>query len=593
MTTDQEIAATTHIHRSKLVKAGSMHWAHWLIIALSAVLTVGAWYIAKEQLRQRVSAQFNRQADQMVELVKERMELYENALWGGVAYLDTNNGDVRYDQWLSYANSLQIDQSYPGINGIGVIYNIQKDGLGNYLNRQRLQRPDYKLHPKHQQAEYWPITYIEPSAPNIQAVGLDMAFEQNRYSAIKKSRDSGQSQVTGPITLVQDAKKTPGFLFYAPFYKTGTDLTDESQRQAKIIGVVYAPFIMHRLMQGTLAQQKRQVNIRINDGADLLFQDNEINIDEAHSLFYKQVNITMYGRNWTFTITENLSFQLANKNNQPLLILIAGVIIDSMLLALFLLLSKSNRTALSLADEVTAELKVHSHELKRSNQELNDFAYIASHDLKAPLHGIGQLTIWIEEDIHDKKQTAAHLALIRKRIMRMENLLTDLLSYARVGNMEEKIQHINSHDILQIQHELVAPSSGFELELIGEFPVFNTYLVPFEMIFRNLISNAIKHHDKTQGKIAISANDGGDFYVFKVQDDGPGIAPEFHEKVFDLFKTLKPRDQVEGSGMGLSMIKKAIHTYGGSVTIESKPGQGACFIIKWPKLIDQRLDMAV
>ncbi len=163
----------------------NLNWIHWLVISLSILVTIGAWYFSSQQLHQKIEQKFARESEQVVELVKERMVLYENALWAGVSLIDSNKGNTSYDQWLLYASSLNIDRVYPGINGIGVIYNIQENQMEDYLKNERIRRPDYKLHPQHNESEYWPITYIEPAAPNLKAVGLDMAFETNRYTGIK------------------------------------------------------------------------------------------------------------------------------------------------------------------------------------------------------------------------------------------------------------------------------------------------------------------------------------------------------------------------------------------------------------------------
>lgn len=579
MSVDGQLSSEDSEQRRKLIKAGSLHWVHWVVVALSLLLTFGAWYFSKQQLAEKIEQQFQRQANQVVELVQERMELYENALWGGVSLIDSNNGEIFYDQWKAYAESLKIDRTYPGINGIGVIFNVQPEQLGAYLAKERTRRPDYKLHPEHKETEFWPITYIEPIHGNSGAVGLDMAFETNRYTSILKARDSGEAQVTGPITLVQDKKKTPGFLFYSPFYRGGAKPKTIDERRDSIVGVTYAPFIMEKLMNGTLARQKRQVSISLSDGDDMLFEDKQ---NALRPQFSKSVDVPMYGRIWRFNIWSNQSFEKSASNNQPYLILVGGIIIDALLLALFVFLSRANRTALAYADDMTRALEEKTLHLEKSNHDLEQFSYVASHDLKSPLRGIDQLTTWIGEDIDDKEETKAHLKLMRNRVNRMENLLDDLLTYARIGQEEDKIQRVDSKDVMASLYDLVSPPATFNLELKGEFPVFNTFYVPFQMVFRNLINNAIKHHDKSNGKITISVTQEEQTYVFVVEDDGPGIAPEYHEKIFALFQTLKPRDEVEGSGMGLAIIKRMVDYLGTQIHVDSQVGQGTRFIVSWP-----------
>ena len=236
-------------------------------------------------------------------------------------------------------------------------------------------------------------------------------------------------------------------------------------------------------------------------------------------------------------------------------------------------------------DEQTADIQQQKEELQRSNEELDKFAYVASHDLKAPLRGIDQLATWIVEDFDDQDATKGHLRVMRNRVKRMERLLDDLLEYSRIGRADTKLKEVDTRAVLEISFELASPPETFQIVLGYRLPVFKTIAVPFELVLRNLINNAVKHHDRKDGKITVTVEDEGDAYLFKIQDDGPGIPPKHHEKIFEIFKTLKPRDQVEGSGMGLAMIKKIVTTYGGSIAVLSETGQGACFCLTWPKII--------
>ena len=354
----------------KLASTSKMHFIHWLIIFLSVILTFSAWYYSQYQIKQKLEIKFEREAEQAVSLVKERMALYENALKSTVAHMDALSEDINVNQWKAYAKSLQIEVNYPGINGLGIIYNIQPEQLTQYLKQQKSLRPNYSLHPYHNEVEYWPITYIEPVALNQKAIGLDVAFEQNRYSSIKKARDTGKSELTAPITLVQDQKKTAGFLLYAPFYKGGIKPQDVKKRRENIIGVVYAPFIMENLMKGTLAESNRHVSLKISDKENLLFDDaadnNSIEIDKD-PLFIKDIDMVLYGRTWTFSIQSNTNFEEHTTLDQSSIILIGGLIIDAFLLLLFLLLSKANRQALVYANQVTIALENKADHLEKSN----------------------------------------------------------------------------------------------------------------------------------------------------------------------------------------------------------------------------------
>lgn len=572
--------------RKKLVNAGKMHFCHWLIVIISIVLTFTAWHYTKSQLNQKLELKFQRDTEQVINLVKERMGLYENALWGGVAYIDAVNTEIKHTDWLAYANSLKIDTTYPGINGIGIIYNVQANQFNSYMEKQRALRPNYTVHPSHNESEYWPITYVEPAKPNKKAVGLDMAFEINRYSSIKKARDSGKAQLTGPITLVQDAKQTPGFLFYTPFYKNGQKPETTAARKESIVGVVYAPFIMKKLMLGTLAKKNRHVSIKISDNDSLLFDDNTsgTSIDyDPNPLFSKKVETYLYGRVWTFDIQSNVDFKKESSADQSLFILIGGLTIDGFLLALFIFLTRANRKALIYADQMTLVLKAKTQDLEKSNRDLEKFSYVASHDLKSPLNSIKQLANWINEDCEEilPSESQKHLNMLILRSERMIKLLNDLLNYSRIDRTEFKKERVNLYDMNQDIISLVDIPLGFTCT--APDVEINIPSPPLEVVLRNLISNAIKHHDKDNGKINILYNSKIDSHIISVEDDGPGIPAEFHDKVMQMFQTLKPRDKVEGSGMGLAMVKEIVEHYGGSITIVSDGKRGTKFVIKWKK----------
>ena len=224
-------------------------------------------------------------------------------------------------------------------------------------------------------------------------------------------------------------------------------------------------------------------------------------------------------------------------------------------------------------------------ELERSNRELDQFAYVASHDLKAPLRAIANLAAWIENDSGAilPESSRRHLETLRGRVVRMERLLDDLLSYARVGRENTVFRYVDTGELVREIIELVVPAR-FEMTIDDAMPDIYTQQAPLETVLRNLIENAVKHHRTGPGHINVSARSQEDFVEFTVADDGPGIAPEYHERIFEMFQTLQPRDQIEGSGIGLAIVKKLVESQGGHIVVKSDIDQGARFIFTWPLL---------
>jgi two-component system sensor kinase FixL len=238
-------------------------------------------------------------------------------------------------------------------------------------------------------------------------------------------------------------------------------------------------------------------------------------------------------------------------------------------------------------ERIAAELARYTRALERSNQELDAFAYAASHDLKAPLRVIHNASMWIEEDLAGNltAEIRENMILLRSRVRRMDRLLDDLLEYSRIGRETDSshAEAISGTVLMENILGLISPPQGFNVSATATFAGIEVYRMPLQQILINLISNAIKHHDKKAGRIEVSVEDLGPMFRFRVKDDGPGISAQYHEQVFKMFQTLKPRDQVEGSGMGLAMVRKNVDVAGGELHLESALGQGSTFSFTWPK----------
>lgn len=235
----------------------------------------------------------------------------------------------------------------------------------------------------------------------------------------------------------------------------------------------------------------------------------------------------------------------------------------------------------------TAALSVAALALKGSNEALDRFAYSTSHDLKAPLRGITNLAGWIEEDLGDSApdDVKKNLALLAGRAKRLELLIDGILAYSRAGRVDQaqSIETVDAHQLVEEIRELLAPPANVKVAIEGRLPTLTISRAPLQQILMNLVQNAIKHGCANGGTVSIAGYETTDSYRFTVQDDGPGIDPIYHERVFGIFQTLQPRDRVEGAGIGLAIVKKLVETRGGTISLTSAVGNGARFEITLPK----------
>lgn len=234
------------------------------------------------------------------------------------------------------------------------------------------------------------------------------------------------------------------------------------------------------------------------------------------------------------------------------------------------------------ADERQARL---IHELESANEELKNFAYVVSHDLKAPLRAIGSLADWISADQSEKLDADGkeHLRLLIQRTRRMDSLIDGILQYSRVGRVRETVVDVDVNEIIKEALAMLAPPPHIRVEVAPGLPVIRAERTRILQLFQNLLSNAIKYMDKPAGLVRIDCVAHDDEWEFSVSDNGPGIEPRHFKRIFQLFQTLAPKDRVESTGVGLALVKKIVELYGGRVWVESQPGVGSTFFLTLPR----------
>lgn len=236
-------------------------------------------------------------------------------------------------------------------------------------------------------------------------------------------------------------------------------------------------------------------------------------------------------------------------------------------------------------DHMAGVLQENFSLLKRKNEELDQFAHIASHDLKAPLRGIDNVVSWIEED-HGKElppKVTEYLELIKGRIRRAENLIAGILTYSRIGKEQVVKERVDVGELIREVWENTYLDKEAEVVVPDRMPVLYTEKIPLLQVFSNLISNAVKYNDTAKGKVTVRCREQEGRYHFTITDNGPGIAKAYHDKIFVIFQTLQERDRFESTGVGLAIVKKILDDRKEQITVVSAPGEGASFTFTWSK----------
>lgn len=226
--------------------------------------------------------------------------------------------------------------------------------------------------------------------------------------------------------------------------------------------------------------------------------------------------------------------------------------------------------------------------LKLANEDLDEFAYIVSHDLKTPLRNVDNLVGWIVDDLHEQvgevpPDVARNVERLQGRVRRMERLLDELLMFSRVGRLESEPQQLSLRSVVDDAAALLALGDAFTIVYEGDDVTLRTPREPLRLVLSNLLDNALKHHDRASGRITVSAQPGlnHDHVRITVADDGPGIQTAYQDQIFKMFTTLAPEHRAKGTGLGLALVRKQVERVHGSVQVHSE-GRGAAFTFTWP-----------
>lgn len=480
----------------------------------------------------------------------------------------------------------------------------EQDGAGNFLNAKR-------------KKEYFPMLYMTPFKGNEEMLGFDPFSNTLFREAMEKARDADQPFAARPLDVSKNLKVFQLYIFL-PIYRQGMVHNLLEERRQNLIGFISMHFDIPRMVEITFERlSSAGVNLYLYDAAadsrepfiyfsksdlehgELQPKERAVFLKEDKGLFW-QTDFEMAGRTWTLLCLPSEPYFNVRVVWQAWFSLMVGLLL-TMILALYLL-NVFNREAQvqSLVEQRTAELVAANEKLSieinhrkeaedallRSNKELEQFAYVASHDLQEPLRMVASYVQLLGKRYHGKLDQDAD-EFIRFAVdgaVRMQNLINDLLSYSRLTTQAKPFEKIDSRLIFDealqnlkfaIEENKAQVSQEGLPEIMGD-------RVQMMQLFQNLIANAIKFHDQKTPRIHVKAERKDQSWLFSVQDNGIGFDPQYTDRIFEIFKRLHTQAEYSGSGIGLAVCKKIVERHGGSIWAKSEVGKGATFYFALP-----------
>jgi signal transduction histidine kinase len=586
-------------------RSGLARLAPALLLATLLLLTAVATYATADRVGDRERDQLADDAQATVAAIDRRMEDYGQIL-RGAAGLYAASDDVSYTDFDDFFDDQDVLQRFPGVQTIGFASYVPRAGLPAYVQRTRraiaasgLPYPPFAPYPPlaADATEALISDHLYPlPRPTMARFGINLLSESNRRRAALLSRRTGQPAATAPIELALVKGSSLGIDLMVPVYGGPPSLTGEPRPWT---GVVYAAFRMDSLLRGILGPAAGATDLEIYDlgpaatvpagtplsrraiAFDLRPGRADRDPDPDHT---RVETLEVAGRRWAVAYTRSGSVLTSGERTVPWVIAIAGVLVSLLAAALLRTLSTSRQRAERLADERTIELREREEQLRASNAELEHFAYLASHDLQEPLRTITSYVGLLENRVGDQLDDRARswLGFVSEGAGRMSQLIADLLEYSRTGRArDEEPQTVALEDawdlaVANLQHAIA--DNGATVER-GPLPTVLARPREMTSMLQNLIANGLKYRGDAAPVVRASATQVDGLWEVAIADNGIGIEPRFHERVFGLFQRLHTAEEYPGTGMGLAIVKKIAESNGGSVRVASDPGEGATFIV--------------
>ncbi|MGE0268674.1 MAG: CHASE domain-containing protein [Candidatus Omnitrophota bacterium] len=589
-----------------------------VLIVVGVFLSLVLFFVTKRMERLQVKQDIYQESRKIFQDV-------EDALYQNLGVLDTlkvfylSSMVVTRDEFKTFAghflkkfNNIQALQWAPFVDsGQRSAYEseIRQEGFINFQITERDSQD--RIISAANRTGYFPVHYVEPFESNKEVLGYDAASSDTRLQTVINSGRQGPAG--DPLSVSRKKGNNTDFVIYVPVFKGEGTTRNEGHPAGYMVGIFNLDRTFEAIQRDLLA---KKLTLRITDeSADekdngpvyaSVFEKGKVNTDKRYTA---TETLFFAGRTWTLIIEPTSEYLLSKNNQQPFMLLFCGFLVTLVIAINFNLkqiekehqglvlvqneelkymtsvAEKARKDAVEYADRLEKSLKETQFakaELERSNKELEEFAYVASHDLQEPLRMVSGFTQLLEkkykDQLDDKAREYIHFA--NDGALRMQTLIEALLQYSRVGKKDTAFEEVDLNGVMaQVLADLDFSIKETHADIkVDPLPVLTVNRAQMVQLFQNLILNALKFREQDKAPvIAVACQKKTEHWQFSVKDNGIGIDPRFSDKIFVIFQRLHSNKKYPGTGIGLSLCKKIVENYKGRIWIESEPGKGSIF----------------
>lgn len=558
---------------------------------------------AYQALKEDRLVEFDRKATDLVEGVEDSIS-DQQYLMLGIRSLFDGSADVSRLDFKRYLDSIDLPESFPSVFGVAWFLRVPHHMLADFEQLVREDQsidpdgyPDFKVYPESEADEHHVVTYRYPGFEGRSSFGFDLGSNYERLLTLEKARDSGTFAATAPLKLKAKDAVEQGFLLMLPVYNI-TRPDNLQQRRQSYIGMLSGVFKISVLMADS--RQNQFTSVAIRDVTEVTAEDvtqQRVSAEiepfytvgdqsESPTILYKTISVA--GRDWEFEISLNpAAMQALADNTQCWIIGVLGAFFSILASLGAGNLAAARDRALRQAESLAAELLQANSDLERSNSDLSQFAFVASHDLQTPVRNVDMSVTLLEDALTNRMdpQVREYLNYLRESSGRMRKLVEDLLEFARVDRETLQLTDLDLNAIVaSVERRLALSMDEVDATLVvGELPMVQGDQDQLERLFINLLTNALKYKDDSRPpEITINACLVGSDWEVRITDNGIGIDKRFHEKVFEPFQRLHTHDAIGGTGLGLGICRQIVGCHDGDIYIESSSDTGTTFVLRLP-----------